>query len=137
MRIRKWDNKVEVTVKLIQKLRDSTILVHKKVLGTDVWDEFEDVANKYFLSQPSYRSTNGAIHDGSTTVFEGYMSKRYHFLERYVMSLRIRTCWRLIDFYSGLQGTSLALTAKGTQEKLKGWSEWPAANILYTAWPGA
>ena len=49
MRIRKWDNKVEVTVKLIQKLRDSTILVHKKVLGTDVWDEFEDVANKYFL----------------------------------------------------------------------------------------
>ena len=86
MRIEKWDNKVQVTVKLIQKLKDSTILVHKKVLGTDVWDEFEDVANKYFLSRPSYKSTN-AIHDGSTTVFEGYMSKRYHFLERHVMSM--------------------------------------------------
>ena len=86
MRIEKWDNKVEVTVKLIQKLKDSTVMVHKKTLGTEVWDKFEEVANKYFISRPSYKSAMGAIHDGSTTVFEGYLSRRYHFLDRHVMS---------------------------------------------------
>lgn len=87
LRIEKRDNKVEVTVKLIQKLKDSTVMVHKKILGTEVWDKFEEVANKYFVSRPSYKTENSGIHDGSTTVFEGFLSGKYHFLNRHVMSI--------------------------------------------------
>lgn len=87
MRIEKWDNEVKLTVKLIQNLKDSTILVHKKILGPEVWDKFRDLAEKYFITQPSIKKTKGAIHDGSTTVFEGYVSNKYHFLERHVMSM--------------------------------------------------
>ena len=83
MRIEKRDNKVVVTVKLIEKLKDSTILVHRKILGIEVWDKFEDVANKYFISRPSYKSTKDAIHDGATTVFEGYLTNSYYYVERH------------------------------------------------------
>jgi hypothetical protein len=87
IKIEKKDDKVEVTVKLIRKLKDSTILVHKTILGTEVWNKFEEVSNEYFLSRPSHQSPTRAIHDGSTTVFEGYLSNEYHFLERHVMSI--------------------------------------------------
>ncbi len=87
MRIEKWDNKVVVTIKLIERLRDSTVMVHKKILGTEVWGKFEEVANKYVTSRPTYKSVKHVIHDGNTTVFEGYLSKRYHFLERHAISI--------------------------------------------------
>jgi hypothetical protein len=86
-KIEKRDNRVEITVKFIQKSKDSTILVHRTIVGSEVWDKFQELASKYFTCQPSFKSTRTAIHDGSTTVYEGYLFNKYKFLERQVISL--------------------------------------------------
>jgi len=85
LKIEKWEDKVEVTVKLIKRLKDSTIMVHKRYCETEIWDKFESVANKYFVSQPSFKDSKNLIHDGSLTVFEGFVSNQYHFLDRHMI----------------------------------------------------
>ena len=87
MRIERLDNKVEVTIKFIKKLKDSTVLVHRKTLGIEAWQKFEALADQYFIRQPSIKRTQSPVLDGGTTVFEGYLSNRYHFLERQAISL--------------------------------------------------
>jgi hypothetical protein len=86
LKIERWDDKVQITMKLIQKLKDSTIMVQKKTLGTEVWDKFEDISNEYVNSQTSYKSTKTAIHDGGATILEGYSSNGYYFFDTRIMS---------------------------------------------------
>jgi hypothetical protein len=87
MRIEKRGNKVSVSVKLIRKLMDSTVLVQRKILGTEAWEKFEALAKTYITSQPSIKRTKNPVLDGSTTVIEAYLSNKYYFLERHLISV--------------------------------------------------
>lgn len=51
LKIEKRDNDVEVSVKVIRKLKDSTVLVHKKIYGPEKWSEFEALASRLLGSQ--------------------------------------------------------------------------------------
>jgi hypothetical protein len=80
------DTVATVTIRLLNDMWDSTILVHKKTFALRKWTDFSDLALKRFLTQPTFK--NGRpIMDGSTTVFEGRLFGRYHYLSRHVMSL--------------------------------------------------
>jgi hypothetical protein len=86
LRIEKKEKVVEFTIKIVRKLRDSTVLVHRKTFGLREWNDFEELADKLFINQPSYKRTKGAIHDGGTVVFEGHLVNKYHFIERQAIS---------------------------------------------------
>jgi hypothetical protein len=87
LRIEKREKDVELTLKIILKLKDSTILVHKKILSLDTWDKFKVLTDKYFSSEPSFKNSKAMVHDGSSTVYEGHILGDYHFLNRHVMSI--------------------------------------------------
>jgi hypothetical protein len=82
-RIEKRDDKVVITIKFIHKLKDSTVLVHKKIIETEVWNKFKEQADPYFFSEPLIKRTNNPVHDGGATAFEGFLSNRYHYIERH------------------------------------------------------
>jgi len=101
IKIEKQGEQVVITVKRIQKMKDSTVYVHKKVCGLDVWSNFEALAEKHFLSEPSAKLPSGAVHDGSTMLYEGRLRDTYHFLTRHAMEVSMRELYQFLFSASG------------------------------------
>lgn len=87
LKIEKRDKDVEVSIKVIRKLKDSTVLVHKKIYGPEKWNEFQTLASRLLVQQPLPKGVNHPVHDGSITLYEGNLSGRYCFMERHAIGI--------------------------------------------------
>jgi hypothetical protein len=87
LKIEKRDKEVELSIKVIRNLKDSTVLVHKKTFGLSQWSQFQEIASRLFVNQPLMKKVNNPVHDGSVTVYEGHLSGRYHLIERRAVSI--------------------------------------------------
>jgi hypothetical protein len=81
-RFEERENDAVLTLKVIPESKERNVVVLRKLFAKEKWNEFEALASKLFINQPSFIDNPGVIHDGSTTFYEGRLLGKYHFVSR-------------------------------------------------------
>jgi hypothetical protein len=118
LKIEKRDKDVEVSVKVIRKLKDSTVLVHKKIYGPEKWNEFQTLASRLLVQRSLPKPVNHPVHDGGITMYEGNLSGHYYLMERHAISITDPELQQIHGFLQKAVGSFFDVNCrKDTREK--------------------